>query len=30
MPVAHTAMIYTRPVADQVAYFLHEGRFKRP
>jgi pimeloyl-ACP methyl ester carboxylesterase len=29
MPVAHTAMIYTRPVADQVAHFLHEGRFKR-
>lgn len=30
MPVAHTAMIYTRPVADQVAHFLREGRFKRP
>jgi pimeloyl-ACP methyl ester carboxylesterase len=30
LPVAHTAMIYARPVADQVAHFLREGRFKRP
>lgn len=30
LPVAHTAMIYSRPVADQVAHFLREGRFKRP
>lgn len=30
LPVAHTAMIYNRPVADQVAHFLREGRFKRP
>ncbi|WP_298399259.1 hypothetical protein [Sphingobium sp.] len=30
LPVAHTAMIYSQPVADQVAHFLREGRFKRP
>lgn len=30
LPIAHTAMIYSRPVADQVAHFLREGRFKRP
>lgn len=30
MPVAHTAMIYSRPVADQVAHFLRKGRFARP
>lgn len=29
LPVAHTAMIYSQPVADQVAHFLREGRFKR-
>lgn len=29
MPVAHTAMIYSRPVADQVAHFLRDGRFPR-
>ena len=27
MPVAHTALIYSQPVADQVARFLKEGRF---
>ena len=30
LPVAHTAMIYNRPVADQVAHFLRDGQFKRP
>jgi pimeloyl-ACP methyl ester carboxylesterase len=29
MPVAHTAMIYTRPVVDQVIHFLREGCFDR-
>ncbi|MFY9350600.1 MAG: alpha/beta fold hydrolase [Sphingobium sp.] len=29
MPVAHTAMIYSRLVADQVAHFLRDGRFRR-
>ncbi|SER59847.1 esterase/lipase family protein [Sphingobium sp. YR768] len=30
LPVAHTAMIYSQPVADQIAHFLREGCFKRP
>ena len=30
MPVAHTAMIYTRPVADQVVHFLRDGAFQHP
>ncbi|MFC3440913.1 hypothetical protein ACFOKF_06830 [Sphingobium rhizovicinum] len=30
LPIAHTAMIYSQPVADQVTHFLREGRFKRP
>jgi pimeloyl-ACP methyl ester carboxylesterase len=30
LPVAHTAMIYTRPVADQVIHFLGHGHFRRP
>lgn len=30
LPVAHTAMIYTRPTADQVVHFLRHGRFARP
>ncbi|OAH43905.1 hypothetical protein AX777_12435 [Sphingobium yanoikuyae] len=29
LPVAHTAMIYTRPVADQVVHFLRRGQFAR-
>ena len=29
MPVAHTAMIYSRPVADQVVAFLRHGQFQR-
>jgi len=29
LPVAHTAMIYTRPVVDQVAHFLRHGQFAR-
>lgn len=27
MPVAHTAMIYSRPVAQQVVHFLRHGAF---
>lgn len=30
LPVAHTAMIYSRPVADQVGHFLRDGQFKHP
>ncbi|MES2173433.1 MAG: alpha/beta fold hydrolase [Pseudomonadota bacterium] len=30
LPVAHTAMIYSHPVADQVTHFLRDGQFKRP
>lgn len=29
MPVAHTAMIYRQPVAQQVAHFLRHGQFRR-
>lgn len=29
LPVAHTAMIYTRPVVDQVVHFLRDGQFRR-
>ncbi|WP_236617674.1 esterase/lipase family protein [Sphingobium ummariense] len=29
MPVAHTAMIYSRTVADQIAHFLCYGSFRR-
>jgi len=29
MPVAHTAMIYRQPVAEQVAHFLRHGQFRR-
>lgn len=29
MPVAHTAMIYSRPVSDQVVHFLRHGHFHR-
>jgi pimeloyl-ACP methyl ester carboxylesterase len=30
LPIAHTAMIYSQPVADQVTHFLRKGCFKRP
>lgn len=29
LPVAHTAMIYARPVVDQIAHFLRTGHFER-
>ncbi|KEZ21355.1 hypothetical protein CP98_00032 [Sphingobium yanoikuyae] len=29
LPVAHTAMIYSRPVAEQVVHFLRHGHFAR-
>jgi len=29
MPVAHTAMLYSQPIAGQVAHFLRDGRFER-
>ncbi|KMS57644.1 alpha/beta fold hydrolase [Sphingobium cupriresistens] len=30
LPVAHTAMIYRRPVTDQITHFLRHGQFERP
>ena len=30
LPVAHTAIIYTQSVAEQIAHFLHHGRFQHP
>ncbi|RVT39875.1 esterase/lipase family protein [Sphingobium algorifonticola] len=30
LPVTHTAMIYARPVAQNIVHFLRHGRFHRP